>query len=140
MSKQPTPVEAAKRFDAVLREWLTPAEYRAVLCMNRTAAYADGVCASHDYCDANMAMAEALGEFAGDDLLWAAAWNEWRQATRKPAVTYVVVRERMERNRGCYWFAIDAVYEGGSRVRVADAIDTKEEAREMVKQMKGAKR
>ena len=55
-------------------------------------------------------------------------------------VTYVVVRERMERNRGCYWFAIDAVFEGGSRVRVADAIGTKEEARELVKKMKEAKR
>lgn len=55
-------------------------------------------------------------------------------------VTYVVVRECMERNRGCYWFAIEAVYEGGSRVRVADAIDTKAEARELVKQMREAKR
>ena len=55
-------------------------------------------------------------------------------------VTYVVVRERMERNRGCYWFAIDAVLEGGAKVRVADAIGTKEEAREMVKHMKEAQR
>lgn len=52
--------------------------------------------------------------------------------------TYKIVRERMERNPGCYWFAVDAVAADGSGYRVADGLDTREEARELVKQIKAA--
>jgi hypothetical protein len=83
MSKKPTIEEAAQRFDAVLREWLTPVEYTSMLMLNRTPAYAGNVCASHDYCDANMAMAEALGEeFWNDDVLWCGAWSAWKEGKR----------------------------------------------------------
>jgi len=83
----PTVDEVAQRFDAVMREWLNEAEYTEMLRRNRTAAYKD-CCASHDFCDANMAMCEALRQLGietdnmGDDgptaILWNAAWNAWR--------------------------------------------------------------
>lgn len=55
-------VEAvAKEFSIVLREWLQPWEMEAVLKSNRESGLEqDSVCASHDHCDANMAMAEAF--------------------------------------------------------------------------------
>lgn len=54
----PTPREVADRFKEVLRRWLSPAELAAIDETNRRRA--DGPCATHDYCDANMAMLEAL--------------------------------------------------------------------------------
>ena len=54
------------------------------------------------------------------------------------ATTYKIVRERMERSPGCYWFAVDAVNADGSGYRVADGLDTRDEARELVKQIKAA--
>lgn len=53
------------------------------------------------------------------------------------AVAYVVVRERMERNPGCFWWAIDAVLPGGKRLRVADGLDTKREAVELADRLRG---
>lgn len=77
-----TPTQAAQRFDAVLREWLTPAEYAEVLRRNGTPEYSD-CCASHDFCDANMAMLDALGAgLAADDAMWCAAWNVWRESNQ----------------------------------------------------------
>jgi len=82
-------------FDTVLREWLKPEEYHAVMMENHRRN--DGrTCASHDYCDANMAMDAAfqrvgLGHLVdpeqyGDDGmsqdasdLWNAAWSAWRK-------------------------------------------------------------
>jgi hypothetical protein len=54
------------------------------------------------------------------------------------ATTYKIVRERMERSPGCYWFAVDAVNADGAAWRVADGLDTRDEARELVKQIKAA--
>ena len=54
------------------------------------------------------------------------------------ATTYKIVRERMERSPGCYLFAVDAVNADGSGYRVADGLDTRDEARELVKQIKAA--
>lgn len=53
-------------FVRVLRDWLTPAEFAEMRRRNDTAKYRDGgACASHDFCDANMAMLEAIGSAVG---------------------------------------------------------------------------
>lgn len=62
---QITPDALAAKFSAVLREWLTPEQMETVRERNTTAAYADA-CASHDFCDANMAMHEALLTMSGE--------------------------------------------------------------------------
>jgi hypothetical protein len=86
----PTVADLAKRFDAVLREWLTADEYNEVLRLNRTEEY-DRSCASHNFCDANVAMMEtmlALGVNAdseGGRRLFNAAWDAWRIFTKADA-------------------------------------------------------
>jgi hypothetical protein len=81
----------AEAFGEVMRQWLTPAEFTEMKRRNETeAAYAGGACASHDFCDANMAMAEAFDHVMGrqptsdegdvaqseaDCALWNDAWN-----------------------------------------------------------------
>jgi hypothetical protein len=80
---QATPAQVAIEFAKVLRHWLTPNEMQEVLRRNKTAAYQNGACASHDFCDANMAMAEAFKKFRIDPAvdnsdvlkLWNAAWD-----------------------------------------------------------------
>ena len=52
--------EVARRFADVLREWLTDEEWLAMRAANKTVP--PGTCASHDYCDSNMAMDRALRE------------------------------------------------------------------------------
>jgi hypothetical protein len=49
----------AASFAGVLRSWLSPGKMKAVLRLNRGETD-PGICHSHDYCDANMAMLEAL--------------------------------------------------------------------------------
>ena len=75
----------AASFAEVMQDWLTPAQMREVVARNET--YGDA-CASHDFCDANMAMDEAftktqcreieLGEGTrqsrADMALWNGAW------------------------------------------------------------------
>lgn len=56
---------------------------------------------------------------------------------RPAIVTYAVTKEEMDRNPRCYWFAVEAVMSDGSKVRVADALDTRTEARELARKMKG---
>ena len=82
----PTVSEVSQEFDRVLREWLTAAEYAEAVRMNQTEEYRDS-CATHNFCDANMAMFEAMERcgIAADDItgdanlpLWNAAWNAWR--------------------------------------------------------------
>lgn len=77
-----TPTALAKEFCAVIAEWLTPQQMDIVRERNRTIAA--GCCATHDFCDANMAMAEAFENLAGfepdtadDDVsrIWSTAWN-----------------------------------------------------------------
>ena len=75
----------SREFADVLREWLTPQEWAKMAERNRSPDYQGGICASHDFCDANMAMVEAFEtvmgrEFNGDATeadfaLWNAAWN-----------------------------------------------------------------
>ena len=83
------PEELGKAFSTVLRRWLDNEQMAEVVARN--AAEEDtGICHSHDFCDANMAMLEALAALTGkteDELtnvitlteagtsLWNAAWN-----------------------------------------------------------------
>lgn len=55
--------EVADAFKEVLRRWLTPAQLLAVDQVNGLRA--DGSCATHDHCDANMAMLEAVVGLTG---------------------------------------------------------------------------
>lgn len=90
----------ANEFATVLREWLSPDEFATMRETNARYARdgitysdgshgtADGVCASHDYCDANVAMGEAFERIVGresvmpsegpqgehDQALWNSAW------------------------------------------------------------------
>ncbi len=73
----------ARQFADVLHEWLTPAEFAEMQRRNRTSKY-DSACASHDFCDANIAMEDAFKrafgrepnlENNGDIDLWNEAWD-----------------------------------------------------------------
>lgn len=78
-----------ERFAAVLREWLSPKDFAEMKRLNQTPAFAAGCCASHNYCDANMAMDQARRDILGDVDLdadnaeqvaqWNAAWDYARQ-------------------------------------------------------------
>lgn len=76
----------ARRFSAVLLEWLGPADMAEVVRRNATDEYRPSACASHDFCDANVAMQHAMEDVLalGRDALqleeptieiWDAAWN-----------------------------------------------------------------
>ena len=90
MTREETVSALADRFAATLREWLTPAEFAEMKALNETAEYQDGICASHNYCDANMAMDAAWKETFGAEVdidaddeeqakLWSDAWNLARE-------------------------------------------------------------
>jgi hypothetical protein len=83
------PKAIALRFDYRLRDELGDEEYQEVLKRNRTAS--EGVCHSHDFCDANMVMEEALIDVLGScevmdndehTELWNKAWDFWKQSSR----------------------------------------------------------
>ena len=76
----------AARFAADLKASLTVAQWRQMRAKN--VEYGEGVCASHDYCDANMIMEpafvaivgrdpldEASGMSEADCELWSKAWD-----------------------------------------------------------------
>jgi hypothetical protein len=72
----------AAEFVARLRAELSPAHFAEMQNLNSTAD--DGICHSHDYCDANMTMADAFEQVVGreidlqsddDRALWSAAWR-----------------------------------------------------------------
>lgn len=90
------PHTIAAHFSRVLREWLTSLEMSKVITRNRRERI-KGVCHTHDFCDANMAMDEAFKRVLGrgmylidegatdeqkeaDTDLWNAAWNIAKQA------------------------------------------------------------
>jgi len=58
-TKLPTDRAAAIRFVQILRQWLTDDELKQVILRNRAETLPD-VCHSHDFCDANMALHDAL--------------------------------------------------------------------------------
>jgi hypothetical protein len=81
----------ALEFARVLRSWLTAEQMRLVLERNAEGAKIGAAwCASHDFCDANMAMAEAMQTVLGrepdpvdneaDGDLWNAAWSRAKAA------------------------------------------------------------
>lgn len=77
----------AGRFADILESWLSPVQWFTTL--DRNCSVPAGVCASHDFCDANMAMQEAWEEITGREIpfaddggmtqadcdLWGAAWE-----------------------------------------------------------------
>ncbi|MEE8608977.1 MAG: hypothetical protein V3S55_15340 [Nitrospiraceae bacterium] len=87
MLKQIEEHELPKTFHAVMRSWLTTDELKLV--DHRNVGYDEIVCATHDFCDANMAMAEAwqtVYECSEDEAtemvdteegarIWSAAWG-----------------------------------------------------------------
>lgn len=67
---KPDTAEQAKlaaAFAEVLHEWLTPAQMREVVARNE---HYGNACASHDFCDANMAMDEAFTKAMGREVEW----------------------------------------------------------------------
>jgi len=60
-----TPAELAKCFSVVLRQWLADSDISRINAANAASGYDASVCASHDYCDANMAMLEAVSNATG---------------------------------------------------------------------------
>lgn len=78
----------AHAFATALRATLSPTEMADVLQRNASGEY-DGACASHDFCDANLVMADAFRDVMGRDILrddgpptdadctlWNAAWTK----------------------------------------------------------------
>lgn len=64
MEKQDiTAAELGAAFVWTLKDWLTIPEWNDMARLNLTASR--GVCHSHDYCDANMAMIEAYADLLG---------------------------------------------------------------------------
>lgn len=85
------PKEAlAARFVAILKGSLSSKQFAEMRRRNRDESSA-GVCHSHDFCDANMLMAQAFSDLGystdydfGDDEAFTARWNEaWEHAMPK---------------------------------------------------------
>jgi hypothetical protein len=69
---------------ATLREWFTQSEWVTMCARNAAPDRREGVCHSHDFCDANDSMAAAFKRVMGRDIdgdneadcaLWNAAWE-----------------------------------------------------------------
>lgn len=82
-------IQLAKMFASVLKEWLSPEQFNLVINLNKTEVYSDDICASHEFCDANMAMFEAFSRLfkreivvhSDDDTnLWNSAWATAKKA------------------------------------------------------------
>ncbi len=76
MSERPEHETIGEAFVRKLREWLTPEEFAEMRRRQPTAP--PNVCASHDFCDANMAMNEVMeahGHNHDEALLWGKAWD-----------------------------------------------------------------
>lgn len=86
-----TPVQLANAFSAILRQWLDPIQLAAVVTANRS-EYNPSICHSHDACDSNQAMIDALQSFGIDwnvDLcgLVNAAWDIAKRSEFQEAAT-----------------------------------------------------
>lgn len=57
----------SEEFKKVIREWLTTDEVAEVNLLNSGEYAVTGCCATHDFCDANMAMAEAYKQLGWED-------------------------------------------------------------------------
>lgn len=74
--------QLALEFCQVLRRWLTPEEMAEVVLRNHNSQY-QGACATHDFCDANMAMLEAANNVGVDEEdyeTWNRAWDIAKEA------------------------------------------------------------
>lgn len=60
---EPIPAALSKKFSKVLKKWLGKSKMQEVVRLNKENN--DSCCASHDYCDANMAMYEAFTKVVG---------------------------------------------------------------------------
>jgi hypothetical protein len=60
----PTPVELSQQFIRVLRTWMPTASFEEMQALNKAETH-PGICHSHDFCDANMAMLEAYSDLTG---------------------------------------------------------------------------
>lgn len=107
----PTPTAVAAVFASVLKEWLTPVEFLQMRMLNAREE-SDLVCHSHDYCDANMAMAAAFEKLGVDPLpdidndggpsdeaiaatnLWNDAWEAAMPALGRGAQTLATTDDR----------------------------------------------
>ncbi len=76
----------ACEFAITLKSWATPDEWQTMRETNARNARdgITGICASHDFCDANEAMAQAFATIVGreakvlddgDNALWSVAWD-----------------------------------------------------------------
>lgn len=85
----PTPDQLADEFARCCNLWFSPTELAEIRRRNATPDYAGAVCATHDFCDANMIMLEAFEAVVGrpmhmdggespeeqaDHHLWNEAW------------------------------------------------------------------
>ena len=83
----------ALAFADALRADLSAEQWEAMRARNASPEYADGSCASHDFCDANLPMADAFKAVTGRDILrdgappadedaalWGMAWAIARRA------------------------------------------------------------
>lgn len=83
-----TPAELAKVFAAKCAATFTSAELAEIKRRNASREYPEGICATHDFADANMIMDEAFTEATGrsivpdegeiseaDSALWNEAWT-----------------------------------------------------------------
>ena len=85
MKNQPQVEKLSKEFSKVLKSWLMKKQMAEVIRKNDTPEYkTGGLCASHDYCDANMAMDAAWKKVVGKSInfqnntqvsLWNKAWT-----------------------------------------------------------------
>jgi hypothetical protein len=69
--------DVGDKFAELLRERLTDAEWQK-MCKDNLAEIDANICHSHDYCDANMIMQDALDEFGMSELdrdVWTTAWD-----------------------------------------------------------------
>lgn len=76
--------DLAREFSRILCEWCAPDELAEIRRLNLTPEYA-GLCASHDFYDANQAMIDAIESLGGEydtdsDLPIDAAWGIAKQA------------------------------------------------------------
>lgn len=75
--------DVGDKFAELLREYLTQSEWQK-MCADNLAETKSGICHSHDHCDANMVMADAMDFFGLPEIdsdnqefidFWNMAWN-----------------------------------------------------------------
>jgi len=80
---RPEPEALAEAFREVIAEWLSPEDRKEIDRRNRMPEYAAaGACATHDFCDANVAMAAAWERLTGKEFLHGTTEAEDEQEMR----------------------------------------------------------